>query len=119
MQITTSLSFKGQCREASDFYAKVLGGKITSAVPYGEGPPGMPAKPEHQDWLMHCWLQVGEEAIMGADLLPDFAPNIDKPKNGFDVVLHTDSADEGRRWFDALSAGGKVIMPFAETFWSM
>ena len=28
------------------------------------------------------------------------------------------SMDEARRWFDALSKGGQVIMPFAETFWS-
>jgi PhnB protein len=41
MRIVTSLSFKGTCREAFEFYAKVLGGKITAAVPYGEAP-GMP-----------------------------------------------------------------------------
>ena len=29
MKIVTSLSFQGQCREAFEFYAKVLGGKIT------------------------------------------------------------------------------------------
>ena len=31
MKIVTSLSFQGQCREAFDFYARVLGGKITAA----------------------------------------------------------------------------------------
>jgi PhnB protein len=118
MQITTSLSFKGQCREAFEFYAAILGGEITAAFPYGEGPPGMPVNPAYKDWLMHCWLKVGDQAIMGADMLPEFAPNIDKPKNGFDVTLHTDDAAEARRWFEALSAGGKVGMPFAATFWS-
>ena len=42
MKIVTSLSFQGQCREAFEFYAKVLGGKITAAMPYGDGPPDMP-----------------------------------------------------------------------------
>ena len=42
MKIVTSLSFQGQCRDAFEFYAKVLGGKITAAVPYGDAPPGMP-----------------------------------------------------------------------------
>ena len=42
MKIVTSLSFQGQCHEAFTFYAKVLGGKITAAFPYGEAPPGMP-----------------------------------------------------------------------------
>ena len=118
MKIVTSLSFKGQCREAFEFYAASLGGEITASHPFGEGPPDMPIKPEYKNWLMHCWLNVGDQAIMGADIPPEFGPNIDKPKNGFDVTLHTESFDEARRWFDTLSAGGRVVMPFAETFWS-
>lgn len=118
MKIVTSLSFKGQCREAFEFYAAALGGEITAAFPFGDGPPGMSVKPEYKNWLMHCWLQVGDQAIMGADMPPEFAPNIDKPKNGFDVTLHSESFDEARRWFETLSAGGRVVMPFGETFWS-
>jgi PhnB protein len=118
MKIVTSLSFKGQCREAFEFYAKVLGGKITSAVPYGDGPPGMPVGDHVKKWLMHCWLEIGDQALMGADMDTPWAPNIDKPKNGFDVTLHTDSVDEARRWFEQLAQGGKVVTPFAEIFWS-
>ncbi|KQW83820.1 VOC family protein [Brevundimonas sp. Root1279] len=118
MQIVTSLSFQGQCRQAFEFYAKVLGGEITSAFPYGEGPPDMPVGPQYKDWLMHAWLQVGDQAIMGADMDVDWAPNVDKPKNGFDVTLHTKDATEARRWFEELSEGGKVVMAFSETFWS-
>lgn len=118
MKIVTSLSFRGQCREAFEFYAKVLGGEITAALPYGDGPPDMEV-PEHmKDWLMHGWLQIGDQAIMGADMDVQWAPGIDKPKNGFDVTYHTQDAAEARRVFDALSQGGKVGMPFAETFWS-
>lgn len=118
MKIVTSLSFRGQCREAFEFYARVLGGKITAAFPYGEGPPDMPADPKHKDWLMHCWLEVGDQAIMGADMDLAWAPNIDKPKNGFDVTLHTNDAAQAKRWFDALAEGGNANMPFGETFWS-
>ena len=118
MKIVTSLSFRGQCREAFEFYADVLGGKITAAFPYGEGGPDMPVKPEMKDWLMHCWLEVGDQALMGADMDEQWAPNIGKPKNGFDVTLHTDDAGQARRWFDALKEGGTVGMEFGETFWS-
>ena len=31
MKIVTSLSFQGQCREALEFYARVLGGKVGMA----------------------------------------------------------------------------------------
>ena len=118
MKIVTSLSFQGQCREAFEFYAKVLGGTLTAAYPYGEGPPDMPVGPQYKDWLMHAWLDVGDQSIMGADMDKDWAPNIDKPKNGFDICLNTDDVDEARRWFEGLSEGGKVIMDFAPTFWS-
>ena len=119
MKIVTSLSFQGQCREAFEFYAKVLGGKITAAHSYGEAPPDMPINdPKYKDWLMHCWLEVGDQALMGADMDVEWARNIDKPKNGFDVTLHTQDKAEAQRWFDQLSEGGKPVMPFGETFWS-
>lgn len=118
MKIVTSLSFPGNCREAFDFYASVLDGQITAAMPYGDGPPEWPTPPEIRDWLMHCWLQVGDQALMGSDMHPAYAPDMTKPKDGFDVTLHFDDVDEARRIFDALSEGGEVRMPFAESFWS-
>ena len=69
MKIVTSLSFRGQCAEAFGFYAEVLGGKITAAIPYGDAPPGMPiTDPKYKSWLMHCWLDVGDQSLMGADM---------------------------------------------------
>ncbi|MHB2167605.1 VOC family protein [Alsobacter sp. R-9] len=119
MKIVTSLSFQGQCREAFEFYARVLGGTITAAIPYSEGPPDMPITDEkYKSWLMHCWLQVGDQALMGADMDVGWAKSIDKPKNGFDVTVHGDDRAECQRWFEQLSEGGRVVMPFGETFWS-
>ena len=80
MKIVTSLSFQGRCREAFEFYANVLGGKITAAITYGDAPPGMPITDEkYKTWLMHCWLDVGDQALMGADMDIEWASNIDKP----------------------------------------
>ncbi len=118
MKIVTSLSFRGQCREAFEFYARVLGGEITAAFAYDDGPPDMPIDPKYRDQLMHCWLEVGDQAIMGSDGIPEFAPNYDQPASGFDVTLHTDDPAEARRWYDALVEGGQPTMPFGETFWS-
>lgn len=118
MKIVTSLSFRGQCREAFEFYAKVLGGKITATVPYSAAPGEMPVDEQHKDWMMHAWLDVGDQSLMGADMDLDWAPRIDQPKNGFDVSLHTSDVAEARRWFEQLSEGGTQTMPFQETFWS-
>ncbi|MET0328801.1 MAG: VOC family protein [Luteimonas sp.] len=119
MKIVTSLSFQGQCREAFEFYARVLGGTITAAYPYGEAPSDMPfTDARYKDWLMHCWLDIGDQSLMGADMDTDWAPNIDKPRNGFDVTLHTTDIEQARRWFDALAEGGRTVMAFSKTFWS-
>lgn len=118
MKIVTSLSFSGQCREAFEFYRSILGGEI-QAYPFGDGPADMPVGPEYKDWLMHGWLELPDgQAIMGADMPPQFAPNIDKPKNGFDVTYHSDDIAECRRVYEALCEGGQAVMPFGETFWS-
>jgi len=53
-----------------------------------------------------------------AYMVKPWAPNIDKPKNGFDVTLRTQDVAEARRWIAALPEGGKVSMPFGEAFWS-
>lgn len=117
MKIVTSLSFQGQCREAFEFYARVLGGRITSALTYAEAPPDMPGMDaSRKDWLMHCWLEVGDQALMGADV--SWAPDAGEPRGGFDVTLHTDDLEQGRRWYEGLAEGGRQTMPFAETFWS-
>lgn len=119
MRIVTSLSFRGQCREAFEFYGDVLGGRITAAMTYGEAPPDMPVDREkYGSWLMHCWLEIGDQALMGADMDTAWAPNVDKPRNGFDVTLHTSDVAEARRWYERLSEGGRAVMPFGETFWS-
>jgi len=110
MKIVTSVSLPGTCREAFDFYARVLGGEITTAVSYGEAFPD--TAPGTQDWLMYCWLQVGDQAILGSDMHPDHAPDMHKPKDGFDITLHFDSVDEARRVFEDLSDGGEVQIPF-------
>lgn len=118
MKIVTSLSFNGQCREAFEIYARVLGGKIVAAFPYDDRAPSKPLKPEQKDWLMHCSLEVGDQALMGADMDVRWAANIEKPKNGFDVCLVAADVVEAKRWFDELSEGGRVTMPFEKTFWS-
>jgi len=37
---------------------------------------------------------------------------------GISVVLNAASADEARRWYEALAEGGKVTMPLGATFWA-
>lgn len=116
MQINPHLNFNGRCREAFEFYEKVLGGKITFSMTWGEMPGGVADQfpPETHKLIMHTTLTVDNQTIMGADAPPD---RYAQPK-GITVSIGVKDKGEAERIFNALSEGGKVTMPYQQTFWS-
>lgn len=114
MKINPYLAFDGRCREAFEFYSRVLGGKIAFIQTIGESPIASTMPPETHGRVMHVTLQIGDQVLQGAD-----APSgqFSKPA-GFCVALHVDSEAEGKRVFESLAEGGKVQMPFQATFWA-
>lgn len=115
MQLTPCLVFDSNCREAFETYAKVLGGELTAMIANKDMPgndnPWAASRPDN---IIHAWLQIGDQAIMGNDSPPEYL----KPMGGFSVGFHADDPADARRVFDALAEGGDVSMPFGETPWS-
>ncbi|MBV8469870.1 MAG: VOC family protein [Burkholderiaceae bacterium] len=110
------LSFDGRCAEALDFYAACLGGQVLMKVSYADAPPGNEPVPEAlRQRLMHGRIAARGMLLMGSDIPPD---QTFEGYKGFQVSVQTEDADEGRKIFDALAAGGTVQMPYAKTFWS-
>jgi PhnB protein len=109
------LGFNGTCREAFSFYADLFGGAIEAMLTHGE----MPDADNHVDAadrakIMHAALRVGDGLLYGGD-----APgNYYTTPAGFMVTLTFADAGEGERVFNALAEGGKVQMPYGETFWT-
>ena len=115
MKINTYLHLDGKCREAFELYARVLNGKITGLMTYGESPmDGQPCPPSERDKVIHVRLEVGDDVLMGSDSPPGHAA----PLSGFSVNINVDSDAEAERIFKALSEGGKVFMPLGATFWA-
>lgn len=114
MQIAPYLMFNGQCREAFDVYARLLGGRITFSQTHGESPAKDKVDAGWQDKIMHITLEAGACTLMGSDAPP---PHYQKPA-GLSVSLGVDTHAEGERIFTALADGGHVGMPFGKTFWS-
>lgn len=113
MQLIAYLNFDGQAREAMDFYARALGGRITGRFTYGESPMAGEMPPDSHDKVMHTCLEVdGGGTIMGADGPPPHAAG------STTINVMTDTAEEAERVFEALAEGGTVHMPIAETFWA-
>jgi PhnB protein len=122
MKLIPYLMFtKGQCREAFDFYAKALGGKVVSVATYGD----MPGAAEHipADKLprvANVHLVAAGASIMGADnVMGGAAADSDEGRNDTTVNIDVETIEEAERVFAAMSAGGKVEMPLGESPWAL
>ena len=114
MIINCYLAFDGQCKEAFEFYQKVLGGEIVMMLSVGETPMGEQATEEQRAKIMHARLNIGDNVLMGGDTP---MPHFSKPQ-GFSVSIGLNDYAEGQRIFDALSENATVMMPFEKTFWA-
>ncbi|MGE0443874.1 MAG: VOC family protein [Vicinamibacterales bacterium] len=114
MEITSHLTFRGECEEAFQFYARVLGGTVTMLLAYGDSPMGESVPPDWRSKIVHANLTVPGGSLSGADLLPEQY----EPPRGFFVLLGVDDPNEAERIFAALAQGGEERVPLQQTFWS-
>lgn len=114
MQVIPYLSFPGQCREAFQFYARALGGRVGAVMTYGESPVRDQLPAENHHWVMHSQLELPGAVIMGAD----GPPRQDPPGAGAHINVMVDTPAEAERIFAALLEGGAASMPMQETFWA-
>jgi len=106
------ITFKGNCREAIDFYKMALDGEVVSVQTVGESPMKNMGPPEN---IMHCTIKVGNSPIMMSD-----DPRPDSPTSAGNISLAIGLNDPGRaeQIFTNLAVGGSVIMPLTKTYWA-
>ena len=116
MKIEPYLFFDGNCEEALEFYCKALGAELVFSMRYKESPepppPGM-VPPDYGDKIMHASITLGDTRLMAAD-----GCGAHKRFEGFSLSIGAKDEEEARRFFSALSEGGKVEMPLGKTFFS-
>lgn len=105
------LYFKGECREAMEFYKGVFGGELKNLQTYSEVP-GMGEDASKKDWVMHVTLDGGDVKLMASDT-DEASPAAAK------IDLSIGGSDDARlrEIFGKLSAGGKVNSPLHKEFW--
>ncbi|CAN5564943.1 VOC family protein [soil metagenome] len=108
-QLNPYLGFRGQAREAMEFYASVLGGPL-NVMTFGDmGGMGMPE--DQHGLVMHSDLMVNDGVtLMGSD-----QPG-EPPVNG-SVSLSGDDDDTLRAWFAGLAEGGEITLPLEVAPW--
>lgn len=107
------LFFSGNCREAFTRYQEIFGGDLV-LLPMSDMPSDQPVAADQAHLIMHAALTFGDNILMASD-----DPTGDGgPVKGMSVNYSVADVAEARRVFEALTDGGEITMPIAETFWS-
>ena len=106
------IAYKGNCREAIEFYKNALGAEVLFSQTIGESPM---SEMGPADNIMHCTLKVGESNIMMCD---DPQPDVAAAGGNISLALGLDDPERARQMFDNLANGGSVVMPLQKTFWA-
>lgn len=119
--VNAYLMFDGNCEAAFEFYKSAFEKEFEGLSRFGEIPPqeGMPpVSDEMKNRIMNMSLPISAETLlMGSDTMPGMGDEF-TVGNNFSVAISAESKEEADKLFTALSAGGKVTMPLATTFWN-
>ncbi len=107
------LVFNGDGEKAIRLYERALGATTEGLMRFGDTP-GSTVPAEHRNRITHALLHIGAGVVMVSDSMP--GQPVPAGSN-VQVCLDFDDVDELRRRFDALAAGGKVVMAPQDTFW--
>lgn len=115
-KINPYLNFYGNTEEAFNFYRSVFGGEFQTIMRYKDMPDQAPPGAQSSERIMHVALPIGKETtLMGCDRPETYGPGT--RGDNFHISIQTDSEEETKRIFNALSEGGKVSMPLEKAFW--
>lgn len=109
--INPYLTFPGNCREAMEFYKTCLNGEL-EIMPFEGSPVDVPD--DYKQKVLHSTLMFGDAVLMASDNQPGQKVEFG---NAIFISIAASDLEEAENIFNALSSGGRVIMPFDDTFW--
>ena len=114
IQLAPYLNLNGKCEEALNFYKDCLGGTISDLHRFEGSPAEAQVGAGQKDKIMHSTFTFDGGTFMASDGSGESSP----PTDG-NVALSIGLDDEKRaaEIFNALSAGGDVLVPFEKQFW--
>lgn len=106
------ISFKGNAREAMEFYKTVFGGKLDTTT-FKEG--GMTANQADDSQIMHAMLVADNGITIMASDLPDGMDY--KPGTNVSISLSGDNEQELTAYYEKLAVGGQIAEPLKKAAW--
>lgn len=120
-KIHAYLNFNGNCEEAFEFYAKVFQKESMGVHRFGDMPqdPNFPIPEAEQHKVMHTAIQINPHTmLMGSDCIEGFGHQLTAGNNTY-IMLDTETADEARRLYAALTEQANTIeMELGEQGWA-
>lgn len=112
LSIVPYLFFKGNCKEAMEFYKNAFGGELTVQT-MADSPPEMQMPDMNPNSVMHARL-VGPVSLMASD-----SPKASDESAKIELAVNGPAADEAkmREMFEKLADGGKVTMKLEKMPW--
>jgi PhnB protein len=112
VRLNPYLGFRDTAREAMTFYQSVLGGELSVST-FGDFHASQ--DPAEQEKVMHSQLETPDGLVlMGADTPNDMEY---QPQAGVSVSLSGDDEDKLRAYWERLTEGGTVTVPFEKAPW--
>jgi PhnB protein len=106
------LAFRGNAREAMEFYREALGGELTIST-FGENQASQ--DPSEDELVMHSRLMNPSGfVLMGSDT-PERMPY--NPGDTISISLGGDDVEELKGYWEALSDGATVLVPLEKAAW--
>jgi PhnB protein len=112
VQLNPYLNFQDNAREAMTFYQSVLGGELTVSTFADFQASDDPAE---QEKVMHSQLETPDGLVLMAADTPNGMEY--RPQAGVAVSLNGDDEPRLRGYWERLSEGGTVTMPFEKAPW--
>ena len=114
MQFIPYLGFNGNCREALEFYAKVLKADL-ELMEFGGTPAEEHVPADAKNQILHGNLTLNGRPILMAS---DSGGMPFEKMQGIQVAIVLDDTEVAERVFKELSEGANITMPMEPTFWA-
>jgi PhnB protein len=106
------LNFRGNTREAMEFYGGVFGGKLTTST-FAEFHAS--TDPSEDELVMHSMMEAPDGIVLMAADVPNRMEF--HPGNNFSLSLSGDDEQRLRGYFEKLADGGSISMPLNQAPW--
>ena len=108
------VTFNGTAAQAIELYKSALGANVENLMHFSDGPMCDKLPPDARNQIMHACLNIDGQRLM----LSDAMPGQPVPGSGnVEVMLDFTDVPAMTTAFDALSAGGSVVMAPEDMFW--